>query len=123
MLNCPCGWSFTTLSSKRVDENNKKSRLDINICTVIAFREIGKGMTAMESFCSHMNIPPPMRNVAYTEIINTVNPHVVTVEESMDNAAAVIRNNTDNVTYIRGGGEFIFFFFLLPAQKLPLDML
>ena len=98
MLNCRCGWSFTTFSSKRVDENNNKSRFDINIRTVIAFREIGKGLTAIESFCTHMNMPPPMRNVAYTEIINTINPvYVVTAEESMNNAAAVIRNNADNV--------------------------
>ena len=46
-------------------------------------------------------MPPPMRNVAHTEIINTINPvYVVTAEESMNNAAAVIRNNTDNVTDI-----------------------
>ena len=54
-LEFPCGWSKTIFSSKRIDETNNKSRFDVNLRTVIAFCEIGKGLSAIERYCSHMN--------------------------------------------------------------------
>ena len=33
---------------------------DVNLRTAVAFREIGRGHTAIETFCGFMNMPPPM---------------------------------------------------------------
>ena len=67
-------------SSPRVDKNNERSRFDVNIRSVIAFREIDKGLTSIETFCSH---------ITYAEIVNTVHPiYVEAAEESMSTAAA-----------------------------------
>ena len=52
-------------SSNQINEMNRNSRYDINVRSVIAFGEIGLGLSAMEVFCSHMNFPPPMKNVTY----------------------------------------------------------
>ena len=61
---------------------------------MIAFREIGKGLTSIETLCSHMNMPPPMSRLTYAEIVYTVHPiYVEAVEESVSTAAAVIRKD------------------------------
>ena len=71
---------------------NGNSRHGINIRSVIAFREIGLGISAMEVFCSHMNFPPSMRNVTYSEIIQQVQTaYVSTAKDSMNNAASEAR--------------------------------
>ena len=36
---------------------------DINVRSVIAFREIGKGITAMQALCGYMNLVPPMQGL------------------------------------------------------------
>ena len=38
---------------------------DINLRSCIAFREMGKGLTGMETLCTIMNCPPPMNLEAY----------------------------------------------------------
>ena len=77
-----------------MDKNNERSRFDVNIRSVIAFREIGKGLTSIETFCFHMNMPPPMSRLTYAEIVNTVHPiYVEAAEESMSTAAAAIRKD------------------------------
>ena len=53
----------------------------------MAFREIGKGFTDMETFSGFMNIPPPMSN--YNSIIrDTILPtYLETVEQDMKDAS------------------------------------
>ena len=100
ITKCPCGWSNIVFSSPRVDKNNERSRFDVNIRSVIAFREIGKGLMSIETFCSHMNMPPPMSRLSYSEIVNSLHPiYVEAAEESMSTAAAAIRKD-DTVTDI-----------------------
>ena len=71
-------------SSNKIDEMNGNSRYDINIRSVIAFREIGLGLSAIEIFCGHMNFPPPMRNATYTEIVQEVQTaYVSTAKDSI----------------------------------------
>ena len=41
------------------DVKPEASPLEINNCTVIAFREIGRGRNAMLTFTNIMNMPPP----------------------------------------------------------------
>ena len=45
-----------------------RSGFDINTRIIIAFREIGKGFTALLSFCGFMNIPPPMTQKSFGDI-------------------------------------------------------
>ena len=47
----------------------------INLHAVMAFREIGRGHTAMETFCGYMNMPHPMHIHAYNSLVkDTVAP-------------------------------------------------
>ena len=76
------------------------SRFDVNLRTVIAFREIGNGLSAIERYCSHMNMPPPMTNFTYAELLGILHPlYVTAAEESMNKAASAVRNN-ESVTDI-----------------------
>lgn len=43
---------------------------DINIRAVMAFREIGRGREAMETFAAVMSMPPPIQNTSYNNIID-----------------------------------------------------
>ena len=93
-LECPCGWSKTIFSSKRIDETNNKSRFDVNLRTVIVFREIDKGLSAIERYCSHMNTPSPMTNFTYSVLLGILHHlYVTAAEESMNKAASAVRNN------------------------------
>ena len=83
VINLECGWSKTIFSSKRIDETNNKSRFDVNLRTVIAFREIGKGLSAIERYCSHMNMPPPMTNFTYAELLSILRALYVTAVEEV----------------------------------------
>ena len=64
-LSTSCNFFYTTYTSNRVSKNNKSGpdTFDVNARSVIAFREIGKGHTAMETFfwiyelCSPNGIP------------------------------------------------------------------
>ena len=38
---------------------------DVNLRTVVAFREIGRGHTAIETIGGFMNMPPPMTSKTY----------------------------------------------------------
>ena len=45
---------------------------DINLRTVIAFREIGKGYESMKNFCAIMNMPKPMTRCSYDKCIDEI---------------------------------------------------
>ena len=64
-----CNWSSELYSSREIEQNNAPGRnpFDINIRT-IAFREIGKGYSALETFCGIMNMPAPMNVKAFNEM-------------------------------------------------------
>ena len=40
---------------------------EINTRVIIAFREIGRGFSAMETFCGFMNIPSPMSKSTFAD--------------------------------------------------------
>lgn len=71
MLECTCLWTHTVFSIPRIKDG--KSSFDINLRTVMAFREIGKGLTSIETFCRLMNTTPPMTTFSYTDTINGLN--------------------------------------------------
>ena len=69
-LSPSCNFFYTTYTSNRVSKNNKSGPdpFDVNARSVIAFREIGKGHTAMETFFGYMNCVPPMAYPTYREM-------------------------------------------------------
>ena len=74
-LSCLCcDWTKIFWTSSEVEkpkdarENRGRSGFDINTRIIIAFREIGKGFTALKSFCGFMNIPPPMTQKSFGDI-------------------------------------------------------
>ena len=60
-----CIWSSELYSSREIEQNKTPGRnpFDINIRTIMVFREIGKGYSALETFCGITNMPAPPMNV------------------------------------------------------------
>ena len=60
-----CIWSSELYSSREIEQNNTPGRnpFDINVRTIMVFREIGKGYSALETFCGITNMPAPPMNV------------------------------------------------------------
>ena len=86
-VNCPCGNKQNFFSSKRIDPDTATSSFDINLRTVICFRELGLGHSAVENFSRHMNMPPPLTKFGYENIVNVVHPlDIKAAEESMTNS-------------------------------------
>ena len=74
---------------------NGKVPYDINIGSILAFREIGKGHSAIETFCGLMSMPPPMTSKTYQETIENMNPvYSDSARESMKAAADEIRKDS-----------------------------
>ena len=62
-LKCEdCDWTKNVYTSKKISSNEGRGRkqYDVNCRAVIAFREIGKRFSAMETFCGFMNMLNPM---------------------------------------------------------------
>ena len=56
-------WHATMSSSKEIDGKVAgRKQYEVNIRSVMAFREFGKDYSAIETFCAVMNMPPPMTN-------------------------------------------------------------
>ena len=69
-----CHWMKKVSTSNFVDKTtvaSGKVPYDINIRTILTFREIGNGHTAVETFCGLMNMHPPM---TYHETIANMHP-------------------------------------------------
>ena len=72
-----CQWMKKVSTSNFADKTtvaSGKVPYDINIRTILTFREIGKGHTAIETFCGLMNMPPPMTVNMYHETIANIHP-------------------------------------------------
>ena len=70
VLNCQnCGWKTHKYTSNRLN-NNETGLFQINVQTVLAFREIGKGYRPLMTFTSNMNMPPPQMACVYGGQIN-----------------------------------------------------
>ena len=63
-LNCNimscnrCSWSSELYSSREIEQNTTPGRnpFDISVRTIMSFCEIGKGYSALETFCGIVNI-------------------------------------------------------------------
>ena len=69
--NC-CDWQHIFHTSHELTlpgkDNRGRKSCDVNIRTVMAFREIGRGHEAIKNFTSIMNMPPPLSAMSYSNI-------------------------------------------------------
>ena len=90
VLECACTWTY---SSPRITSNRRA--FDINRRIIMAFREMGAGLSSIETFCRMMNMTTPMTNLSYAEQIHELHPlYKEAAENSMFSAAAAIKEKT-----------------------------
>ena len=85
-----CKWTEIFATNRTVNKQVQRGKAPygINIRTVAAFREIGKGFAVIETFCGIMNMPQPMNRTTFRDCIDSMHPaYVNTAEHSMNNAA------------------------------------
>ena len=93
-------WTKSFWTSKKIEKNidgcktRGKSGFDVNTCSVIAMREIGKGYTALKTLCGYMNISPPMTSKTFSDIQgnNVIPSYITATEVNMKNAADELRS-------------------------------
>ena len=73
-------------------ETKGKKPMEVNVRSVIAFREIGRGHEAMNTFTTLLNMPLPMAKTTCNDINVKLHPfYVKTTEKSMKSAAEEVR--------------------------------
>ena len=74
--NSYCDYEDTFINSKPIkEETSGRQAYDINIRSIVGFREIGKGHTAMNKFCGFMNMPKPLiKHLKTTKLLRGVTP-------------------------------------------------
>ena len=88
-----CNWLSELYSSREIEQNNTpgSNPFDINIRTIMTFREIGKGYSALETFCGIMNMPAPMNVKAFNEMqLKIADAYIKVSKTSMIDAAEEI---------------------------------
>ena len=67
---------------------------EINTCTVMVFREIGRGRDAMLTLTTLMNIPPPKNKENYDALNNKLADTYMAVADRGKNNEAIISEKT-----------------------------
>ena len=103
VLTCRyCKYKHSDYSSDPISYRRKQKQKEllvpgplpfkINIQTVLAFREIGKGYQAMRDFSSYMNFPPPLSKFCYNQTNSLLyDCYKEVAEASCKNAADEVR--------------------------------
>ena len=91
--NIECGWRYSFNSSKKQGRS-----YEMNVRSVLAFREIDKGHNAMTTFNKVMNMPAPLTRRNFTKIQNKKFLPVVKklANDSMVNNAFKIRESRND---------------------------
>ena len=113
VLSCTkCDWCKTFSTSEEVKKTNTNNEdttkspgsgrhaFDINIRSVIAMREIGRGYTALQTLCGFLNIPSPMTKKTFLETQSSVGSVYVKVAEANMNSAATEVRKVDGVQQV-----------------------
>ena len=58
-------------------QTKRAKRIDVNTRVIISFREMGKGHSAIQSFCKCMNMPPPMSHPSFVNTMSTLHVNYV----------------------------------------------
>ena len=95
--NLECEWKYSFSSSAKQGHS-----YEVNVRGVLAFREIGRGHTAMVTFTKIMNMPPPPTSTNFTKIQNK---KLLPVVKTLANDSMI--NNASNVkaTCVNEEGE------------------
>eukprot|EP00794_Sanderia_malayensis_P011518 gene11518-12709_t len=90
---CKCNWIKRFFTSALVQKDHSepstgRTRFDLNVRSVLAFREIGKGHDGMQTLATFMNLFPPVSKSSYHAIKRSVHLALTkTAVESCQNAA------------------------------------
>ena len=89
-LKCGCcKWNKTYCSSQI-----NRGTYEINLASIIAFREMGLGYENMKSFCGMMNMPPPMNLNAFVKASTKLHGvYTDTAHESMKQASLEVKKS------------------------------
>ena len=91
--NGECSWCHSLFTSTKVRTNS--NRFDLNVRSIIAFREVGRGLTNIETFCRVMNMPPPYTHKSYDDVVKEITPRYISaMEQSMSAAAGKVSTET-----------------------------
>ena len=84
-----CNWTDCFSTSKTVGSEGRGRRAyEINLCSCLVFRELGKGYNSIKVFCKLMNIPPPRDSKTYRKSFTKLYRAYTEVAcQSMQNAA------------------------------------
>lgn len=87
-----CEWRHEQSTSPKVTPPKKEPGqkcFDINIRSVLAFREIGRGYSSIKDFCKFMNMPPPMDKKSYRKSFTRLyRAYTKASRNSLSNAAS-----------------------------------
>ena len=71
---------------------------DVNVLTIITFRDLGCGFYAIETFFQCMNMSPPMNQSSYDKTVTYLYPcYKASANDSMLQAANEAHKNTEGV--------------------------
>ena len=77
LVNCKdCVWSYSTYLSQSL-KTDESSRYDVNVRPIISFREIGRGLSHIETFNRIMNMTTPYTHSTYDDMVKDVLPGYV----------------------------------------------
>ena len=66
LLACPaCHWTKFFCTSRVIKGKQRLPNYEINLTSIIAFREYGVGYDGIKTFCGVVNMPPPMNKTAF----------------------------------------------------------
>ena len=78
--------------------NSRRAPFEVNVRSVLAFRSIGCGFSAMKDWCSSMNLPNCMSNEAYSSNQSKVGAaSKATFEELLTSSREAIKNTYKNI--------------------------
>ena len=95
-----CDWQGSFCTSKKLKSTKGRPPFEVNVRTVVAFREICKGHTAIKKYCGFMNMPKSINDSAYAGIVSRLNVAYKDIANvSMSIAAEDIHNeNIDTIS-------------------------
>ena len=93
-------WKSSFCTSKTLKSTKGRPPFEVNVRTVLAFREIGKGHTAIKKYCGFMNMPKSINDSAYAGLVSRLNVAYKDIANaSMSIAAEDIHNeNIDTIS-------------------------
>ena len=82
-------------ASKRLNQTPEcgNQSFEINNCAIIVMKEIGRGHTALKTFCGFMNMPPPIQIKSFNEMQQYIaSVYQDVANDSMKSASDELRN-------------------------------